>query len=429
MQIKVFKFGGASVKNSEAVKNVARILNLYPNQPLLVVVSAMGKTTNALEELVNAYTAGKDWTGILSERKQFHHEIAEGLFPTDHSVFELLEQQFGKIKSKLEVPSSDNYDFEYDQLVSWGEVISTQIVSAYLNYIGLTSKWLDAKKLVRTDNTWREARIDWDKTSELIQKDVKPWLVQAKGFAVVQGFVGHTAELFTTTLGREGSDFTAAIFAWCLDADSVTIWKDVPGVLNADPKWFDNTTKLDKISFREAIELTYYGATIIHPRTIKPLENKNIPLFARSFVKPEDDGTCISHDDSKDGEVPSFIFKINQVLVSVTPKDFSFIMEDHLSEIFSRFSKLGIRINLMQNSAINFSVCVDWDDRRIKALIESLQETYTVKYNTGLELVTIRHWDDPTVLRVTSGKEILVDQRTKVTARMVMRDHLDVAKS
>jgi aspartate kinase len=427
MQIKVFKFGGASVKSAEAVKNVGHILSLFPNQPLLVVVSAMGKTTNAFEELVKAYMSGKDCIGILNERKVFHQEIASGLFPENHAIFLFLDAQFSKLQSKLETPASDNYDFEYDQIVSWGEVFSTQIVHAFLEYSGVNTKWLDARRLVRTDNTWREGRIDWDKTSQLIQKEVSPWLLHEKGIAIVQGFVGHTPELFTTTLGREGSDFTAAIFAWCLDADSVTIWKDVPGVLNADPKWFDNTVKLDKISFREAIELTYYGATIIHPRTIKPLENKNIPLYARSFVNPTEEGTCISHDDSKDKEIPSFIFKINQVLVSITPKDFSFIMEDHLSEIFSQFSKLAVRINLMQNSAINFSVCVDWDDRRIPALIEALGETYTIKYNTGLELVTIRHWNDATVQRVTTGKEILVDQRTRATARMVMRDHLDVA--
>jgi aspartate kinase len=417
---KVFKFGGASVKDASAVRNVAGILQRYQHQPLVVVVSAMGKTTNALEELVRTHASGGQWQNVWQERKDFHHAIMQDLFAPGDAAFDAVEHSFGQLADWLREPASENYDFNYDQVVSWGEVISTQIVHHFLANEGLDSHWLDARKLIRTDSNWREGRINWEKTQQLVAA-ATPFL-SSGGIGVIQGFLGHTPERFVTTLGREGSDFTAAILAWCLDAESVTIWKDVPGVLNADPKWFDNTVKLDTISFHEAIELTYYGATIIHPRTIKPLENKDIPLYVRSFVQPDAPGTRISHDSSGDGVVPSFIFKVNQVLISITPRDFSFVMEDHLSDIFSAFSAHSVRIHLMQNSAINFSVCVDWDDRRIPALLEDLQKNYLVKYNTGMELVTIRHFDDATIARVTEGKEVLVNQRTRVTARMVMRD-------
>jgi aspartate kinase len=422
MAIKVFKFGGASVKNADSVKNVAGIVSKHCTSPILAVVSAMGKTTNALETLINAYTSNTNVSEIVNDLQKFHLDIAGGLFSKNHPCFSDLQNEFDALNIKLNETPGDNYDFEYDQLVSLGEVWSTKIVAHYLKEVGINIIWQDARRLIRTDSTWREGRIDWEKTEKKIAENTTPLLDTPGKVVIVQGFLGGTDEKFTTTLGREGSDFTAAIFAYCLNAESVTIWKDVPGVLNADPKWFDNTVKLDKLSFREAIELTYYGATIIHPRTIKPLENKNIPLFARSFVQPDDAGTMISKDDSEDSRLPSFIFKVNQVLISITPRDFSFVMEDHLSQIFSVFSQAGVRIHLMQNSALNFSVCVDYDDRKFPVLIKTLKSEYQVKYNMPLELVTIRHWDEATITRVTAGKEILVDQRTRITARMVMRD-------
>lgn len=418
--MKVFKFGGASVKDAEAVQNICRILEQFKGEQLMVVVSAMGKTTNAMERIVNAYFNEEDYRPMLQERKQFHFDIIKELFPEQQAVYQIVNLQFGKLEQKLSNPPSDYFDFEYDQVVSYGEIISTLIISEYLNFKNMQACWMDARKLIRTDNTYRDARINWEKTTELVQHYLKPQLEQ-NDVVISQGFIGHTPERFTTTLGREGSDFSAAIFAHSGGAESVTIWKDVPGVLNADPKYFDNTVKLDKISFQEAIELSYYGATIIHPKTIKPLENKNITLYVRSFKNPESEGTMIQKNMDADNLVPSFIFKVHQVLISITPRDFSFVAEDHLSDIFDRIAKAAVRINMMQNSAINFSVCVDWDERKVPELIESLKDEYTVQYNDNLELVTIRHFDEATIERVTGNKEIFVDQRTRNTARMVMR--------
>ena len=419
--IKVFKFGGASVKDAEAVRNVLRILQRFNDERLVVVVSAMGKTTNAMERIVHAYFNNEDWSELLEERKSFHQNILQELFKDDDPVHGVIHENFRLLEELLSDEPSDNFDFEYDQIVSFGEILSTLIVSEYIHRQGIRSQWMDARKLIRTDNLYREGQVNWVKTQVKLQEATLPFL-EKPGVAIIQGFLGHTPERFTTTLGREGSDFTAAICAWCLDARDVTIWKDVPGVLNADPKYFENTVKLDSISFSEAIELSYYGATIIHPKTIKPLQNKNIPLYARSFVDPEERGTCISDDVSGDGKVPSFIFKVNQVLIRLTPKDFSFIAEDNMSDIFRRFADSQVPIRLMQNSAIHFSACVDWDDRRIPALLDSLSKNFAVEHDTGVELVTIRHYDAPTIERVTQLKEILVDQRTPVTARMVLRD-------
>ena len=312
-------------------------------------------------------------------------------------------------------------DFEYDQIVSRGEIISTKIISEYLHVSGIRALWADARKLIRTDNKYREGEVDWQRTEELFKER---FLSHYDQFDVIvtQGFIGHTAEGFTTTLGREGSDFTAGIMAYCSDAESVTIWKDVPGMLNADPKYFDNTIKLDKISFREAIELAYYGASVIHPKTIKPLQNKEIPLYVKSFVHPEAEGTMIQKSMVADHLIPSFIFKMNQTLFSFTPKDFSFLVEKNLSDIFDRLAKVKAKINIMQNSALNFSVLVDAEKVDVDEINEYFGDTYHVKYNQDLELVTIRHYDQATIDRVTKNKEILLKQTTRETARLVVKN-------
>ena len=421
--MKVFKFGGASVKDAEAVKNVERILNLYKDQELVVVVSAMGKTTNAMEVIANSYFEGQKSTfkEAVNERRNFHLEIMNALFENkSHEVFEEIDTIFNELENLDFEDCSENYDYEYDQIVSLGEVISTKIISHYLNQNNPTVLWVDARELVRTNHDYRYAEVNWDKTTSLInamwsEKD------DAK-IVITQGFLGHTSEGLTTTLGREGSDFTAGIFAYCLNAESVTIWKDVPGMLNADPKWFDNTVKLDSISFKEAIELSYYGASVIHPKTIKPLQNKNIPLFVKSFLKPEEPGTEIQSSTENDDLVPSFIFKMNQVLLSITPKDFSFVVEENLSDIFKALAIIGARINVMQNSAVSFSVCLDIDDKKLEKLKELLEDQFVVRYNKGLELVTIRHYDQQTIDRVTGNKDILMEQKTRQTARIVMRN-------
>lgn len=420
--IKIFKFGGASVKTADAVRNVGNIIRSFSDD-LIVVVSAMGKITNALEQVVEAYfnqdgTAEKQ----LQVVKDFHQEILKDLFPdTNHPVYTDIHNTFVEIEWEIEDAPVREYDYVYDQIVSVGELLSTKIVSAFLNETGLETTWLDARNLIQTDNSYRNARIDWEATEKAVLSSIKPEAGRQNIF-LTQGFIGSSSELFTTTLGREGSDFSAGILAYCLNAESVTIWKDVPGMLNADPKWFDETEKLNNISYHEAVELAYYGASVIHPKTIKPLHNKNIPLYVRSFVQPDAAGTTINENTTEDSLIPSFIFKMDQVLISISAKDYSFIMEDALSHIFGIFSDFGVKINLMQNSAISFSVCVDYDKQKTQKLIEALREHYKVLYNEELELVTIRHYDDQTIKRVTTGKKIIVEQKSRNTARFVMRD-------
>jgi aspartate kinase len=422
--MKVFKFGGASVKDAAAVKNVVEIIRLYKNQKLVVVVSAMGKTTNALEIIVDALCKGNRslFDEKIAELKDFHIKISKELFQSEtHPVFQQLEAAFQTISNRFQAHVPDNYNYEYDQVVSMGEVISTLIVEAFVRESGLPSKWVDARRLIRTNNTFRDADVDWNRTEELIATTVVP-MFQQYDILITQGFVGHTPELLTTTLGREGSDFTAGIFAYCLNAENVTIWKDVPGMLNADPKYFDNTVKLDKISFHEAIELSYYGASVIHPKTLKPLQNKNISLFVKSFVDPHAEGSEIQASTEFDHLIPSFIFKVHQTLISFRTRDFSFIVESHLSDIFNRLSAIGAKINLMQNSALSFSILVDAQKIDIQTILNTFQKDYEIRYNEGLELVTIRHHDQATIDRVTVNKEILLQQFSRQTARIVMKD-------
>lgn len=419
--MKVYKFGGASVKTAAAVRIVAQILKAHEPSDVIVVISAMGKTTNAFEELVNSYVTGKAGTRQLCEDiKTFHFEILTELFPTPNWVFQEVHKIFEELYKKLFTRPSANLDFEYDQIVSMGEILSTIIVSGYLKNNGFSCEWVDARQLIRTDRTFREGKVDWEVTQQLIKNELSKEIYEGKTI-ITQGFIGHTAENQTTTLGREGSDYTAGILAWCLGAGNVTIWKDVPGMLNADPKWFENTERLPKISYKEAIELSYYGATVIHPKTIKPLQNKSIPLYVKSFVDPSEEGTIIQEDTSHDHLNPSFIFKIDQLLISISPKDFSFVVEENLRDIFDLFSRSGVKINLMQNSALDFSVAVD-DSDKARLLIEKLRIDYKVLFNERQELVTIRHYDQKTIDRVLIGKKILLEQRTRQTLRMVLSD-------
>jgi aspartate kinase len=419
---RIFKFGGASVKDANAVKNVSDILKRYPDEELVVIISAMGKTTNALEEILNAYWHKSEvLPNLLKELRRFHRQIVQDLFGSDSEYISTeLEIIFQELERKCQSDHSDNYHFEYDQIVSLGEVISTKIVHAYLNSIELESSWLDARKVVATDNKWREARINWESTEEKINAAVQAEFESGHKIVISQGFIGHTPEGNTTTLGREGSDFSAAIFAYVLNADDVTIWKDVPGMLNADPKWFDNTILLEKISFREAIELAYFGASVIHPRTIQPLKRKNIPLYIKSFVNPEAKGSVIQSSEEEDSKIPSFIFRMDQVLVSISPKDFSFVIEENLEEIFAYLNQEGIRMNIMQNSAVSFSFCCDKSKIDINKLMAHFNDRYIVKYNEPLELVTIRHYDDATIKRVTIDKQVILEQKSRETARLVM---------
>lgn len=420
--MQVFKFGGASVKDAAGVKNLAQIVQNHTNgKELLIVVSAMGKITNKLEELTWAFVRGDENAHQLFEDiKAFHFNIINELFE-DHKnpVYNDVANTFVEIEWLLEDEASDSPYYLYDQIVSIGELVSTRIVAAYLNQVGCFSIWTDARGYIKTDNTYREANVLWDKTEQEIQKHLPGFLEQ--GIVVTQGFIGGTSENFTSTLGREGSDYSAAIFCACLNAESMTIWKDVPGVLNADPKWFDETEKIAQLSYHDAIELTYYGATVIHPKTIKPIQNKGIPLYVRSFIQPDAEGTAITTTQTP-LPIPSFIFKVNQVLISIFPKDFSFIIEENLSHIFDVLHRNRVKVNTMLNSAISFSVSVDNDEQKIKQLIADLSESFKVKYNSGLELVTIRYYNQQTIDRVTVNKEVLLEVKSRHTCQMVMKD-------
>ncbi|MBX3165697.1 MAG: aspartate kinase [Bacteroidetes bacterium] len=420
--MQVFKFGGASVKDAEAVKNISSILKKYASEPTIVVISAMGKMTNKLEELTNAYfhKAG-DTQKILNEIKTFHFSILEKLFPNKNaSVYNDIENVFVELAWALEDEPSSTYNYHYDQLVSQGEILSTKIVSAYLNESGVNNKWLDVRGIIQTDNSYREGNVDYELSETLVNSQLLP-LFKNQDIVLTQGFIGGTSENFTTTLGREGSDYTAALLAYFTNAKQVIIWKDVPGVLNADPKYFKNTKKIDELTYHDAIELTYFGASVIHPKTIKPLQNKNIPLYVRSFIQPDEAGTVIKDGDKRIA-VTSYIFKTNQILLSIQPKDFSFIAEDNLSVIFNLFSKHHVRINMMQNSAISFSVCVDDDKQKIEPLIQDLQQHFKVLYNNDVQLMTIRNYDQDTIAKLSENKLVLIEQRSRHTVQMVMKD-------
>jgi aspartate kinase len=420
----VFKFGGASVKDALSVRNIPKILSEYSGKQLVIIVSAMGKTTNALEALHDAAFCGKMETGRLYEQiMRFHLDVANALFtdPKD-DIFKqiglIFESLLPWLKPDEKTDDDHAYDLYYDQIVPAGELLSTLIISHYLNHIGHPNSWLDAREMVITDDTYRSALVDWELSGKKIKQMVLPELEQGR-MVITQGFIGGHGK-HSTTLGREGSDFSAAIFAHVLDADAVVVWKDVPGYLNADPRYFENTVKLDKLSFNESVELAFYGAKIIHPKTIRPLKTKNIPLWVKSFLDPTAPGSLIHNDLSSDALVPSCIIKEDQVLISISTRDFSFIAEDHLHRIFGLMAAGRTAINLMQNSAISFSVCVD-NNPRLPALLSELQHEFRLRYNHGLQLITIRHYDQPTIEKLTKGKEILLEQRSRLTVQMVVK--------
>ncbi|MDF1575011.1 MAG: aspartate kinase [Bacteroidales bacterium] len=417
----VFKFGGASVKSAGAVRNMVEILRRYPGEEIVVVVSAMGKTTNAMERIIDLYTSGKSeqLKKEFGELKSFHLEVVRGLFENEEArVYAELEQLFENLAGRLAGEPTLNYDFDYDQLICYGELLSTTIIAHYLNLVKIPARWMDIRRSLKTDNTWREAKIDWELSNQLVNGQ---FVFTGERILITQGFLGSTINDQSTSLGREGSDYTAAILAYLLKADSVTIWKDVPGVLNADPKYFENTVLLKELSYLDAIELAYFGTSVIHPKTIKPLQNKNINLHVKSFLDPDAPGTLVGNLSYK-RLTPSFIFKMDQVLIRISPLDFSFINEGNLEEIFGIFSKYGLKINLMQNSAISFKMIVNNDKRRLRLVIDELEEKFRVAYQTGLELVTIRYFDQSTIDRVMINKELILEQRGLQNIELLIRD-------
>ena len=419
--MKVFKFGGASVKDAEAIKNIANILKSYAQERLVVIVSASGKTTNALEDVVNAFWNEGNPKEFLQVVADNHYSIVDALFPNGAGPLkDRINDKLVEIEWILDEKERSNYDYVYDQIVSCGEMLSTMIISEYLNSIGANNTWLDARDVIATDDTYREAKIDWELTQSKVSQVVKPLL--EKGIVITQGFIGCTSENNTTTLGREGSDYSAAIFSFCLDAESMTVWKDVPGVLTADPRIFKNVIKIDQLSYREAIEMTYYGATVIHPKTIKPIQNKNIPLLVKSFIDPTGSGTIIKSTPELQDYPPCVIVKKNQTILHIATRDFSFVAEDHLGELFASFAKHRVKVNMTQNTAVSFSVCADNNPRRITALLEELKDKYRVVKDEDLELVTLRHYrNDELMNSLQEGKIVLLESYMKQTAQLVMK--------
>jgi len=418
--MRVFKFGGASVKDAEAVRNVANILQNYKGERLVIVVSAMGKTTNALERVVDAYYQKTgEAQAYLDELKQAHSVILGALFEANDPIFDTVNDTLVEIEWVLEEEPEESYDYIYDQIVSIGEFLSTHIVSAYLCKVELPTTWLDARNVILTDNTYRAAKVEWEATVKNANRVVPP--LSEKGFVMTQGFIGGTSENFTTTLGREGSDFTAAIFSYCLDVESMSVWKDVPGILTANPRIFKNVTKIDHLSYREAIEMTYYGAKVIHPTTIKPLQNKNIPMYVKSFVEPEGEGTRISGDIDA-FYPPIIVVEKEQVLLHISTRNFSFVAEENLSVIFAVLAKHKLKVNMMQSTAISFSVCLTNEVRHIEGLMEDLREDFNITKQDNLELVTVRHYKPEVIAQLKINKLIILEAHIRDMVQMVVKD-------
>ena len=415
----VFKFGGASVNSAEGVQNFFKIVQSYKNESL-IVVSAMGKTTNALEQIVDNFFHKKSdlVQKQLEEVKAYHFEIIETLFSKkDTSSFEKIEALFNELNTYLQKPASLNYEFEYDQIVAYGELLSTTIISEYLRQRSVKNKWVDIRRYLKTNDTFGEAKVDWELSRQLIPT---AFTFNDTFIYITQGFIGGTTSNLTTTLGREGSDYTAAILANILDAQEVSILKDVPGVMNADPKWLPDAKQLKRISYQEAIELAFFGAKVIHPKTIQPIREKNIPMFVRSFINFHEQGTMVSSAAiEKSVKIPIFIQKKDQILISIRPKNYSFVIEENLGPIFSMIAKYRLKVNLTQNSAISFSLCVD-NSKNIDKLIEALKADYEVRYNDKLELITIRHYDTDSINQMTEGRRILLEQKSRDTAQYVL---------
>lgn len=418
--MRVFKFGGASVKDAAGIRNVYDVLQQVGYEDVLVIVSAMGKTTNALEDVIkNYFDKSPELNSSVQEVKKYHNQILLDLFEDEtHEVFAAVNAQFADMEYFLSHNKSPNYNFVYDQIVSFGELISTTILSHYMSFKGIQTQWLDVRNYVKTDSTYRDAEVDWDLTQKNIANNITRKILN-----ITQGFLGSDENNFTTTLGREGSDYTAAIFAYCLGAESVTIWKDVPGVMNADPRYFENASLLNQISYREAIELAFYGASVIHPKTLQPLQKKEIPLYVKSFINPLLKGTSVSKGQDLEPYLPCFIVKREQLLISLSSIDFSFIMEENISEIFGLFHQFRLKVNLIQNSAISFSVCVEDKFGNFNDCNAILSKKFKVDFTENVTLYTIRHFNEQAAQTVEDNKTVLLKQISKETMQIVTKEN------
>ncbi len=415
--MKIFKFGGASVKDADSIKNVVKVLKNEGFKNTLIVISAMGKMTNAFEKIVDAYyNNSEDLATNINSVRNFHITIIENLFEDKKQpiLFEL-ELLFGQLSGFLAINKSANYNYIYDQVVGYGELLSTKIISSYLNIISITTKWIDVRDFIKTDATYRNAAVNWEQTKTNIQA------LNTQNLNITQGFLGADSKGKTTTLGREGSDYTAAIFAHCLGAESVTIWKDVDGVLNADPRYFKETVLLNQISYNEAIEMAFYGASVIHPKTLKPLENKNIPLYVRSFYNLKNKGTTVGKVPNLLPETPCFILKNKQILVSIAALDFSFMVEHNLSDIFKILHNYKLKVNLIQNSALSFSVCLEDKFNNFEAFLSQIVSKYNVTFVSNVALYTIRHANQKAIDLVEKKGTVLLKQSTKGTVQLIMQ--------
>ncbi len=413
--MKVFKFGGASIKDISSIKNILKIISTYNEDRLVIVVSAMGKTTNALELVVHNYFNNKEnLQASISEVYNFHSEIINNLFEKSHPIFSDISKSFEKLNSFIKANKSPSYSFVYDQIVSLGELLSSRIIHHFLLNNNINCSFIDARNCIKTNSKYRGANVEWDITN----KKIKDYISDSK-ISVTQGFIGSDKNNFTVTLGREGSDYSAAIFAYVLNAESLSIWKDVPGLLNADPKFFKNTKLLNQISYSETIELAFYGASIIHPKTLQPLQKKEIPLLVKSFKNPQSKGTIISKGIDIEPLVPCYIFKQNLILLKLSSLDFSFMVEDNISDIFKELHKFKMKVDVIQNSAISFSVCFFDKYNKIKELIKNLEGKYKIDMNKNVSLFTIRHFDEKSIKKITNKRKLLLEQRTEKTVRLI----------
>lgn len=414
--MKVYKFGGASVKDAESIKNVVRVLKHEGFKNTLIVISAMGKMTNAFEKVINAYYYNsEDLRTQIDFVRDFHFELIENLFEDKQPILFEIELLFGQLSGFLAINKSTDYNYIYDQIVGYGEMLSTKIINSYLNTVGIITKWIDVRDFIKTDATYRNASVNWEQTCANINT------LDTQNLYITQGFLGGNSKNKTTTLGREGSDYTAAIFAYCLNAESVTIWKDVNGVLNADPRYFDETVLLEQISYDEAIEMAFYGASVIHPKTLKPLENKKIPLYVRSFYSLENKGSTVSKGQHLFPEIPCFILKKEQILVSISALDFSFMVEHNLSDIFKILHDCKLKVNLIQNSALSFSVCLEDKFNNFEAFLSKIKLKYNVTFVSNVSLYTIRHASQNAIKLVEKKGLVLLKQSTKGTVQLIMQ--------
>jgi len=415
--MEIFKFGGASVKDAKGVKNFMSMLQKLDKKEVLIVVSAMGKMTNAFEDLVNAYHQKRtNLNELLDKTRLFHLNIIDDLnFDEKASIYEELNNIFKDISNFLKKNNSTDYNYIYDQIVSKAEFISTRICSAYLESNHIHNDWLDVRQCIKTDSDFRRAKVDWESSTQAIQE-----MVNTSAITITQGFIGSDNFGRTTTLGREGSDYTAGIFAFCLNAEKVSIFKDVPGVLNADPREFEQTSLIEQISYKEAIEMAFYGASVIHPKTLQPLQRKGIPLLVRSFLDADAKGTYVGSELDIVPEIPCFIVKKNQILISISDKEFNFVVENDISEIFGFLHDLKIKVNLIQNSAISFSLCIEDNFNNFDQLLTKLKPRYKVKYNENLTLYTIRHFDNNAMSSLEKDKEVLLKQRSRETVQIIV---------